>query len=44
MVNYKKLFVYTVSGCCGIIGFALAYVLLGWLLKPIENFLDNKIK
>jgi len=44
MNNYEKVYVYTIAGLCGIAGFALTYVTLGYLFEPIEEWLDKKFQ
>lgn len=42
--NYEKVYIYTVAGFCGVIGFAASYVILGWLFESVQEWLENKIK
>lgn len=42
MNGYEKAFVFTVAGCCGVAGFILSFVALGWILEPVQEWIDSK--
>ncbi|AEO93411.1 gp151 [Bacillus phage G] len=41
---YSKIFVYTVAGFCGVAGFIITYIAIGYLFKPAETWIENKMR
>lgn len=43
MITYEKLIVYTFAGICGVAGFILTYISLGWLGDSLQNLANKKL-
>lgn len=43
VLNYEKAVRYTVAGCFGLIGFAITYVTLGWIIQPVEEWIQKRM-
>lgn len=43
-LNYEKITRITIAGICGIVGFAVTYVTLGWLFQPIQDWIEHKFE
>ncbi|MDF2533993.1 MAG: hypothetical protein K0R18_150 [Bacillales bacterium] len=41
-INYEKTIRYTIAITCGLVGFAITYVILGLAIQPIQEWVDNK--
>lgn len=44
MNKYEKVYIYTIAGICGIAGFTLTYITLGWLSQPVQEWINKKFE
>lgn len=43
-IDSEKILRYCVAGAFGILGFSVTYIILGFAVSPIQDWLSNKIR